>query len=218
LARAFVADDHRRGVAGADVDRVGLRVDRRGHVDGAATAALRNPLFALFRDRVEGPEFFARLRFVGGDLAAHSVLGARHADVALAVVGARRHRLVGAGRRVFDLRGPEALAGLLADRLQLVVEGEDEELAVFGSDPAVDGDPVAADAGRLGEVDFGRVGPVDVTRLAVDRHHLVGRGGDVDRFADHQREGLHQVLVGPETGAPRFAQFADVFLVDFVLG
>ena len=143
---------------------------------------------ARLGDRVEGPDFLARLRVVGGDLAAHPVLGAGDADVDLAVVGGRGHRLVGAGGGVFDLRGPEALAGLLADRLQLVVEGEEEELAVFGGDPAVDGDPVAADPGRLREVDFRRVGPVDVAGFAVDRHHLVGRGGDVDVFAEHQRE------------------------------
>ena len=173
---------------------------------------------ARLGDGVEGPDLLARLRVVGGDLAADAVLGAGDADVDLAVVGGRRHRLVGAGGRVFDLGGPEALAGLLADRLQLVVEGEDEELAVFGGDAAVDGDPVAADAGRLREVDFRRVGPVDVAGFAVDRHHLVGRGGDVDVFAEHQRERLHQVLVGAEPGAPGFAQFVDVAGVDFVLG
>jgi len=41
---------------------------------------------------------------------------------------------------------------------------------------------------------------------------------DVDRFADHQRIGLHQELVGPEVGAPGFAEVADVAGVDFVLG
>jgi hypothetical protein len=212
------SDQDRRRVAGADVDRVRCRVDRRRHVDGATTTALRHPLRARLGDGVEGPDFLARLRVVGGELAADPVLGAGDADVDLAVVGGRGHRLVRPGGRVFDLRGPEALAGLLADRLQLVVEGEEEELAVFGGDAAVDGDPVAADPGRLGEVDFRRVGPVDVAGLAVDRHHLVGRGGDVDGAVQDQREGLHQVLVGAEPGAPRFAEFIDVGGIDFVLG
>ncbi len=218
LAGPFGADDHRRRVAGADVEDPAFRVDRRRHVDRAAAAALRHPARPRLGHGVELPELFAGLLVVGGDEAADAVLGAGVADVDLAVVGGRGHRLVGPGRGVGDGRGPQFLAGLLRDRLQFVVEGEEEELAVFGGDAAVDRDAVAADPGRLREVDFRRVGPVDVAGFAVDRHDLVGRGGDEDVFADHQREALHQELVGPEVGAPGFAEAVDVAGVDFVLG
>src|SRR6185437_114734 len=97
---------------------------------------------------VELPELLAGLLVVTGDEAADTVFGARIADVDLAVVDARRHRLVRSRLRIGHLRGPEALAGLLADRLQLVVEGEDEEFPVFRRHTAVDRDPVAADPGR----------------------------------------------------------------------
>ena len=195
-----------RGVAGAVVDEVELRVVGADEPGGAPARLPRLALPRLVarlagaRDRVGPPDLAAGLLVVRGDRAAHAVLApgeARHHEV-LRDRGRRGDRV--ALLVVHDLRLPQLLARARVEGDQHGVEARHEELAVRVGDAPV----VEAAAGGLLDVgrDLGRVLPADGARLGV-------HGVDVAR----PRRGRHVEGVADDDGR-RFLRFERAELED----
>ena len=169
-------------------------------------------LDGIARHREPAPLLLARLGVVGGDVAAHAVLGAAVADDHVALEHAR-----GAGdgvraRAVDDgVLLPRHRAGGRVQRDQPAVVGAHVDLALVEGDAAVDHVAAALVPGFLRHL--GIVGPEALPGAGVHRVDHAPRRGHVHDAVHHQRRRLHAAR-GLEVVRPGEAQHLDVVRVD----
>ncbi|KAI3488620.1 hypothetical protein L1887_47391 [Cichorium endivia] len=232
VAAAWAADlaVPRRAVAGADVQQIQLRVV--GHAVPYGTAAAELPVLVALpglgrcgqfgvlvglgrvaRHRVEAPGHLAGLGIVGGEEAAHAVLGAAVADDHLALHHPRRAGDAVGLARGGGLLAPDLAAGLGVQGDQATVQGADVDLAVPQGDAAVD--RVAAGVAGAAAIDLGIELPQALAAAQVHGHHPAPGQRGVEHAVGHQRGGLQATVVF-QIQMPGQAQLADVAGVDLL--
>ena len=219
-----------RPVAGAHVHQVQLRVEHHRIPHGAAATGLpplaaRVPrlggaahgfvfkrLAGVARHAVPAPDLLAGFGVVGGDVAAHAVLGAAVADDHLALEHARRAGAGVGALLAFDgVLFPDHLAGDCVQRDQPSVERAHVDLALPQRHAAVD--HVAAALRSHRAVHLRVVRPQLLAGARVNGvHHAPGRG-DVHHAVDHDGRGLHAAR-GFQVVRPGQAQLVHVAGVD----
>ena len=219
-----------RAVAGAHVHQVELRIERQRVPGRAAAAGLpvlaaRIPGLGRARHRVvlerlarvaghgePAPFLVAGVRIVGGDVAAHAVLGATVADDDLALEHPRRAG-DGVGARAVDDRVflPHRPARGRIERDQPSVVGADEHLALMERHAPVDHVAAALVAGFARDLRIERPDPL--AGADVDGVHDAPRGRHVHDPIHHQR-GRLDAAGRFEVVRPHQAQILDVGRVD----
>jgi hypothetical protein len=222
----------RRAVAGAEID--GVEVGVEGDAVPHRAAAAVHPVVAggvpglggrrhglvlvgfarIARDHEPAPSLTAGLGVVGGDVAAHAILGAAVADDHLAVGHARR-----AGDRVGMLVVddgvffPNLPAARRVEGDQPPVIGADEDLALVQGDAPVH--DVTAAAVTLVARDLGVEGPDLLAGAGIDGVDDAPRRRDIHDAVDHDR-GRLDAARRVEVVGPREAEVLDVAGVDLV--
>ena len=170
-------------------------------------------LARIARDGPEAPRLRAGRGVVGGDVAAHAVLGAAVADDHLVLDHARR---AGDGVLLFLVGGlhlPRHLAGAGVERDQASVDRADVDLALPHRDAAVD--HVAARPTPDLSGDLGVVLPEPLTGGGVDRVHFAPRRGEEHHAVDDDRRRF-MTAIAAGVVVPRQAQLAHVLIVDLI--
>ena len=198
-----------RRSAAAGLPVLSARIPRLG---GPGHRGVLEGLGRIAGDGEPAPALGARLGVIGGDIAAHAVLGATVADDHLALVDTRGARDRVRPRAVDDgVLRPHHPTGGGVEGDQAAVVGGDEHLALVDGHAAVD-HVAAALVARLAR-HVGIVDPQPLARADVDGVHHAPRGADVHDAVHHHRRGLHPAR-GLEVVGPHQAERLDVVRVD----
>src|SRR6185437_7501998 len=149
--------------------------------------------------------------------AADAHVPAAHAEDDHAVVIQRRADDAVALQRVFDLVGPQDLAGALIESHELSIQPTDEHLAVANGDTAAH--PPAAHLHASG-IELRLVAPENLARGDTDREDIVLAGHHVQHAVVHERLRLAGVLrshaAAVQVRAPDGFHVANVVAIDLL--